>query len=533
MGGGLMQLVTYGSQDVYLTGNPQVTFFKVVYRRHTNFSMEAIEQPFNSGVTPDAGLINTCIIGSSGDLVHDIWIEDRDNSASHGDIYKYIDNVEVEIGGQLIDKQHGDWNAVWWNLTTPESKVGGFIDCFMGNIDAAGGVVNRYYWYPLQFWFCKNIGLALPLIALQYSEVKLKIKWGSESRVSSNAVVLVNYIFLDTDERRRFAQVSHEYLIEQVQRIHGPANTQKIDLNFEHPVKELIWVNDNTAPENSSGATCNFKPMGSPTDSRLSDQLKCKIQFNGDDRFSFRPSRYFKTVQPLQYHTRVPGELGPIKQKRFVMGEGTHTSSSATPTTVPSSTTLAIGTHISFLKDIVILETTMELLGVTNGNTQTTLSLVQGDHAVSSGHNTLTSPEAKSKSATMTTDPDQTLTMGRASGGSHVAAGNALGPQFDTTSYSGSAMTFDLIIMTIKYREKNELIGGNSNHGADIYVYSFALKPEEHQPSGTCNFSRVDNAKLITADADFGLSTNTYKIFAHNYNVFRVMSGMGGLAYSN
>ena len=532
MGGGLMQLVTYGSQDVYLTGNPQVTFFKVVYRRHTNFSMEAIEQPFNSGVTPNAGLINTCIIGSSGDLVHDIWIEDKDDNGSHGDIYKYIDNVEVEIGGQLIDRQHGDWNAVWWNLTTPESKVGGLADCFMGNIDAAGGIVSRYYWYPLQFWFCKNIGLALPLIALQYSEVKLKIQWGSESRVSSNATVLVNFIFLDTDERRRFAQVSHEYLIEQVQRIHGAANTQKIDLNFEHPVKELIWVNDNTDPATSSGATCNFKPMKHPTDSTQSDQLKCKIQFNGDDRFSYRPSRYFKTVQPLQYHTRVPGELGPIKQKRFVMGEGTHTSSSDPPTTVPHSKTLSIGTNISFLKDIIILETTMELLGVTHGNTQTTIGLVHGDHAVSSGNFDLSSPTAVTDTATMTTEPSKKYTLGGATAGAYVPAGKTLGPQFNATGYSGTSMTFDLLIMTIKYREKNELIGGNANHGADIYVYSFALKPEEHQPSGTCNFSRVDNAKLIT-DENFGLSTTTYKIFAHNYNVFRVMSGIGGLAYSN
>lgn len=532
MGGGLMQLVIYGSQDVYLTGNPQVTFFKVVYRRHTNFSMEAIEQPFNSGATPSAGLINTCIIGSSGDLVHDIWIEDKDDVGSHGDIYKYIDNVEVEIGGQVIDRQHGDWNAVWWNLTTPESKVGGFIDCFMGNIDASGGVVPRYYWYPLQFWFCKNIGLALPLIALQYSEVKLKIQWGSASRVSSNATVLVNYIFLDTDERRRFAQVSHEYLIEQVQRIHGPADTNQIDLHFDHPVKELIWVNDNTPPATSSGATCNFQPMKDPTDSTQSDQLKCKIQLNGDDRFSERPSRYFKLVQPLQYHTRVPGELGPIKQQRFVMGEGTHTSSFDTPSTVPASKTLSIGTNISFLKDIIILETTMELLGITNGNTQTTIGLVHGNHAVSSGNFDLSSPTAVTDTATMTTDPSQTYTLGGATAGTHVPAGKTLGPQFNATGYSDTSMTFDLLIMTIKYREKNELIGGNADQGANIYVYSFALKPEEHQPSGTCNFSRLDNAKMITTE-NFGLASTTYKIFAHNYNVFRVMSGMGGLAYSS
>ena len=528
-----MQLVTYGSQDVYLTGNPQITFFKVVYRRHTNFSMETVEQPFNNGVTPSAGLTNTCIIGSSGDLVHDIWIEDKDDNGSHGDIYKYIDNVEVEIGGQVIDRQHGDWNAVWWNLTTPESKVGGLADCFMGNIDAGGNGIHRHYWYPLQFWFCKNIGLALPLIALQYSEVKLKIQWGSESRVSSNATVLVNFIFLDTDERRRFAQVSHEYLIEQVQRIHGPANTKQIDLNFEHPVKELIWVNDNTAPELSSGATCNFKPMVATNNLAQSDQVNCKIQFNGDDRFSYRPSRYFKTVQPLQYHTRVPGELGPIKEKRFVLGEGTHTVSSDTPTTIVSSNKTTIGSDISFIKGVVVLEATHVILGVTNGNAQTTVGLVYGEPSVISGNKTLTSIESVSDTSAFGTGGSQNITTGQSPTGIDIPAGKTLGIQIDATSYSGTAMTFDLIINTIKYREKNELIAGNKEHGANIYVYSFALKPEEHQPSGTCNFSRVDNAKLITDPVDFGTSTTTYKVFAHNYNVFRVMSGIGGLAYSN
>jgi hypothetical protein len=231
-------------------------------------------------------------------------------------------NVEVDIGGQVIDTQHGDWNAIWWNLTTPESKVGGLEECFMGNINVEGGEIDRFFWYPLNFWFCRNVGSAVPLIALQYNEMKLKINWGSVSTVSPKAIVLVDYICLDTDERRRFAQISHEYLIEQVQRIHGPADTDNINLNFDHPVKELIWVNDMTAPASSTGATWKFGAMKDPVRYFVGDQLKCKIQFNGEDRISYRPSRYFKVIQPLKYHTRVPGEWGPVKQRLEVIGDG-------------------------------------------------------------------------------------------------------------------------------------------------------------------------------------------------------------------
>jgi len=537
MAGGLMQLVTYGSHDVYLTGNPQITFFKIVYRRHTNFAMECIEQVLNGG-TPKAGGINTCTISNSGDLVHDIWIEDKARTGSHGDIYKYIDNVEVDIGGQVIDKQHGDWNAIWWNLTTPESKVGGLEECFMGNINVEGGENDRFFWYPLNFWFCRNVGSAVPLIALQYNEMKLKINWGSVSTVSPKAIVLVDYICLDTDERRRFAQISHEYLIEQVQRIHGPADTDNINLNFDHPVKELIWVNDMTAPASSTGATCKFGAMKDPVRYYVGDQLKCKIQFNGEDRISYRPSRYFKVIQPLKYHTRVPGEWGPVKQRLEVIGDGQPVASGDPKIEIASNTTVRIG-HYSWLKDVLIVEDTVELMGLTppttvsSGNNDSTIRSIHGDVETNNGSQSIAPGglTAVTDSGDLTGNANQLHI--NAISDPKVTAGNTYGIEFNTTSYSGSSITIDLILHKIKYREAKTLIAGNKDQSSGIYLYSFALKPEEHQPSGTCNFSRLDNAKLICSGGNFGLATNTYKIFAVNYNVLRIMSGMAGLAYSN
>ena len=338
MGGGLLQLVAYGAQDVYLTGNPQITFFKVVYRRHTNFSIESIQQTFNG--TASAGGRVTCQISRNGDLVHKLYLVLPNADEDGRDAIK---KVEVEIGGQLIDRQYGKWMKIWNELTLPSGKTTGYAK-MVQDADA-----KRYV--PLEFWFCRNIGLALPLIALQYHEVKINIEFES-GKVVSGAELWADYIFLDTDERRRFAQLSHEYLIEQVQFTGSETvpsgGNLSAKLSFNHPVKELIWEGQSN--------------LGT-----------VKLMLNGNDRFAEREAKYFTHVQPYQHHTNIPAE----------------------------------DKHIS--------------------------------------------------------------------------------------------------------------------------VYSFALKPEEHQPSGTLNMSRIDTAQLQLKGAQSG----NLDIYAHSYNVLRILSGMGGLAYSN
>ena len=382
MSGGLMQLVAYGAQDIYLTGNPQITFFKVVYRRHTNFSMEAIEQTLNGTVGTSSRVTST--ISRNGDLVGQCYLEvdtDTVNVANYG--HALIDNVEVEIGGQRIDKHYGHWMETWAELTQPNNAGvlassaanmaatgvnDGSSDTYATKFQkmaAAGGVTAANVdlgniFVPLQFWFCRNPGLALPLIALQYHEVKVILNTSANYNSSSSLKLWADYIYLDTEERRRFAQVSHEYLIEQVQ--HQSASSGKsFDLNFNHPVKELVWADE----WGSGDYTGNEVVTGD----------KWKLVLNGHDRFAEREYRYFTRAQVWQHHTGYGS----------VMGE------------------------------------------------------------------------------------DQ------------------------------------------------------------IAVYSFALKPEEHQPSGTCNFSRIDNAQLKCSTTSGG----NMNIYAVNYNVLRVMSGMGGLAYSN
>ena len=485
-----MQLVAYGAQDIYLTGNPQITFFKVVYRRHTNFSMESIQQTLEGN--PGPGNQMTATISRNGDLVHKMnmtYIPQGNVAANAQGLatagtgvagsslvnaaggvnttvganigHTLFQEIELEIGGQRIDKHYSHWLTIWSELT--ESNPYNLVSAVTANANAlfSGSVGGRYLFdnvapqaattytdrsasahggtltnvaqttltggkscqmssryahmsfnhtgtvagagnvnfanapqfasVPLQFWFCRHPGLALPLIALQYHEVKLKINLCNNNGLSSSAAAPLNfasldiqlwcdYIYLDTDERRRFAQQSHEYLIEQLQVSENQGiAANSVTLNFNHPVKELIWTG---APINTAAGQ-NSQSSGTPSGAynATGANTRVTLKLNGHERFTGRHPEYFSRTQVYQHHS----------------GSG--------------------------------------------------------------------------------------------------------GVSFDDS----------------------------------INVYSFALKPEEHQPSGTCNFSRIDNATLEVRNGGTfnNVAAGGINVYAVNYNVLRIMSGMGGLAYSN
>uniref|UniRef100_A0A6C0C6V6 Major capsid protein N-terminal domain-containing protein n=1 Tax=viral metagenome TaxID=1070528 RepID=A0A6C0C6V6_9ZZZZ len=470
MVGGLLQLTAKGAQDIYLTGNPQITFFKIVYRRHTNFSIESALQTFD-GAASDGGTI-TSTIARKGDLLYKIYIEQKiptgipftETLKNYG--YDFIKEVSLRIGGQLIDRHTNNWLETYAEITQP-NEYGNFSSAhnalfmnsapnigpghtFGNNVShtatkfqsmtMAGGVdsykfinhftnstvdntipsdktpiiipnkqqvtpyytstlikddssslapfyylttdsdnenkiaINDYAEYlynnehhyiytPLQFWFCRNIGLALPLIALQYNEVDVEIRI---KKLINNNIILelyADYIFLDTDERRRFAQISHEYLIEQIQ-IRNGSSEEIHQISFKNQVKELIWVRGDGKKADYDGPLLG----------------KWYIQINGYDRFSPRDISYFTKQQINDYHT----------------GYG----------------------------------------GVTERNS--------------------------------------------------------------------------------------------------IAVYSFCLNPEDHQPSGTINLSSINNFNLVCVPRDSeDISSQHITIYAVNYNVLRIIAGQGKLAYTN
>jgi hypothetical protein len=460
MGGGLLQLVAYGAQDAYLSGNPQITFWKGLFKRHTNFAME----PFRINLTGQAawGVKHSALIGRHADLLYSTYIEvvmpvgtfNNDQGRLGYNLIKY---VELDIGGQLIDRLYGEWLYLWdalssdlttskklWNMVgggpntssltqsysdnlfvsatdggSPDVAALGskattvaFSDtsaCISGSGNSGHPALPNVLYIPLNFFYTRNPGAALPLIALQYHEVKINIEWNEAQVIAGNfvtgtktlkqpvqAAVYIDYIYLDTEERRRMAQNSHEYLIEQTQFNEDKgisSYNNRIDLTFNHPVKELVWVVQPTSYTNCSVSKAYSGTRLQPFTYDQDAVYEQHLQINGQDRMDRRYGDYFNSVQSFQHHSGISA-------------------------TVQTATSLPI-------------------------------------------------------------------------------------------------------------------------HQPGIYSYSFALRPEEHQPSGTCNFSRIDTATIVmnmsggvTISADLD-ATWDVRVYAVNYNILRVMSGMGGLAYSN
>jgi len=438
MGGGIVQLIARGATDINLTGNPQITFFKSVYKRYTNFAIEEVSQSFDGDISNDEFTIQVKL-NHSGDLLRKIWLEidlpetTTNNSDSdfcnwvNGTGYAYIKEASLKIGTQTIDTQYSEWLDIWNEFTDVYRNETILVNKnYYSNSYLIGGSSNKLenlkLYVPLKFWFCKNTGVALPLIALQYIDVKLSITFRSiDSLINAgknNGTTSVfnkgadykkpsiklycEYIYIDKDERRKFAINKHEYLIEQVQKI-GPISAAKIiDLDFNHSVKEIIWVfrdknkgernasteNTNTSLNqdgvvssngndyfNYSSTHTNYKDYIS-TNMSYEPFDNATILFNNNERFSKRPATYFRMVQPLNFHSRVP--------------------------------------------------------------------------------------------------------------------------------------------------DKN------------IYLYSFCFNPEHHQPTGCCNFTKLD-AKLKFDDDENVLSSSEMEIlvFATNYNIYKISNGVGALAYTN
>ena len=432
MPGGLIQLIAIGAQDVYLTKKPEITFFKTVYRRHTNFATETFEDVFMNGIGFDK--LISCDIQRKGDLLSNICLrielpnlngtvknEDKSNVGENKNYFSWvnsighaiIDYVDIEIGGKVIDRQTGEWMEIWSEFSQTAEKRAGYNE-MIGKTDnfkcQFNGPMSLYI--PINFWFCKNIGLALPLIALQYHNIKLNIKfkpfedcWVAKLNTPDGltpdnnnelrASILVDYVFLDLKERKRFAQNSHIYLIEQIQ-YNGDVEFPKgnsiinIPLNFNHPIKEIFWIiqrhdvvkhTTNNNMWKNGNDTFNYSNFVNNVYSILETFDSMCLLMNGQPRFKELPAKYFRLLQPYYHHTRIPCNY--------------------------------------------------------------------------------------------------------------------------------------------------------------IYCYSFALKPEENQPTGTCNFSRLDNVTLRIVKnkpnviTNIELSDYSVRVFAPNYNVLMITGGLSGIMFSN
>lgn len=537
MTGGLMQLVAYGAQDLYLTGSPQITFWKVVYRRHTNFAMESIEQTFNGQA--DFGKKVTCTIQRNGDLIYRVYLQATlpavECPCSESACFRWVNyighalikTVEVTIGGQRIDKQYGDWLNIWNELTQePGHQVG--YDNMVGNTIFLTGTALSHteattLYIPFQFWFCRNPGLALPLIALQYHEVQINLEFRNKEEcyvaktsagcgtgscgVGNNncnlgecqlcvgsleyASLYVDYIYLDTDERRRFAQISHEYLIEQLQFTGDESTTNtnvKVKMNFNHPVKEIIWVvqrEDYCCPginqwnnyTDDFDNDCCEEVNSCPTEpcTICGGISNCIINTNVDNAYGGR------TAFPQgPYRNGLPNKNGPISPVCLSCYERCDIDpATGQRRSLPEGPGCDGCGPVNFGSINV---------GYGGG----------ADHAGLAPLNAGRNPTVRAKIQLNGQD----------------RFSERLGSYFN-------------LVQPWQHHTNVPATG--------INVYSFALKPEEHQPSGTCNFSRIDNATLqlqLTPKAAKGNGAKI-RIYATNYNVLRIMSGMGGVAFAS
>jgi hypothetical protein len=381
--------------------------------------MENIEQTVN-GTSANSGRVSVTI-ARNGDLVGDMYLELKaktglDTRTSDADYNwvaeRAINNVELSIGGQRIDKHYQKWWRLYDNLYHDEAKKATYAK--MATTDG-----NKTVYLPLLFFFNRNPGLYLPLIALQYHEVRIDIDLASDfdSFLDTTAGVKVwaNYIYLDTEERRRFAQKGHEYLIEQVQHTGNDSVTsgqvKQVRLSYNHPVKELVWCFSNTSAKSS---LWNF----------TSKNLNTEIVLDSD--------------------------------------------------------------------------------------------------------------------ATALADSNCFVPLSQGAGVPLLAVGSEGSSEAYTEENAGPLSEFKLVLngqdrfKQQKGKYFNQVQAFNHHTGCPapgVYSYSFALKPEEHQPTGTCNFSRIDNAQVaVTMNTT---TADTMHMFATNYNVLRIQSGMGGLAFSN
>ena len=266
MSGGIAQLVAVGAQDAHLVGQPEVSFFRSNYKRHTNFA-QTVERQVIQG-NPSANGMSTVRFERKGDMLGYVYISNRGANISNwnGQVAK----VELLIGGQVIDEQDYTFSST-------------LAPTVMNQTYAKSTAAFAEKFYPLRFSFCENAQSAIPLIALQYHDVELRITWGSSGSLKDDFEVYAQFIHLDTDERTTLSSTPQNMLITQTQKsVASGSKTQEI--NFNHPVKYLVMFNHKIDD--------------------ISSASKLKLQINGTDVTDFKNCEPHFTTAPLYYHTQ-------------------------------------------------------------------------------------------------------------------------------------------------------------------------------------------------------------------------------------
>ena len=494
MGGGLIQLVSYGIENLYLSGNPEITFFKIIYRRHTNFSTEPIPQFFKN--TPDFNRRVTCTISKNGDLISDMYlyvtlpsiIKQNANlrfSWTKKIGFSLIKNIELEIGGQLIDKQYGDWLNIWDELHKKGSNNINGVNKMIGNIkeltDSSNGKNQYSIYIPLNFWFCGENGLALPVIALQYNDIKIHVEFNKfeDCFIKSPS----NYI--DIDE--------NIVLFEKGEIIHQEIDGVKYEgrfVDFDVLNNRIFYDNltNNLISYTSSVDKSKYVITGSKSMYTCYPKMDTSNILNSGES-----SDYF-----MQYPSFIDSYilvnyiyLDTFERRRFLKSNHEYLISqlqySGETTLVNNNVSVKIPFNHPCREIIWRLQMDFNKNRNDVFNYTTSYDYQQGDDIFKKGTILLNHNERVSE------------------------------------RYSN----YFNLIQPFQHH--------NNSPSKGISMYSFSLNPNANQPSGSCNFSKIDEAKLqLHLDKSISYKHPAkIRIYGLSYNIFRIVNGLGGLAYSN
>jgi len=562
MPGGLLQIVAYGAQDMHLTYNPQITYFKVVYRRHTNFSMENFEYDIFDG--PSFGLRCAYQLSRNGDLMGKVYLKIIIPSVTPNGTSKFawtkrlghaiIDQIEIRIGGQLIDRQYGSWMDVWHELAH-NVNLDRAYDKMIGDVPELTNFNNNtkpeYTLYiPLQYWFCRYIGLSIPLIAIHYHQIEFNMVFNSALSLGTydsefdvsildglsfvRASLMVDNIYLDEEERNLFARSGHEYLIEQVQ-FTGEDSAQservQLELQFNHPTKELVWFL-------KRGIYTTGETFLTYTDGDWNAILINTTRTILEDSILL--------LEPTVYELDGYGNMIIVSQEllpdgpweEFESGSSRHTINGKINVINNSTKSFWINTDSLLIGTYSITDKISATINIgpdgiiTITNIETTINIRDLSHPVSEMIDT------------RATSNDVTIRMFNNYG---VLIDGSFNPISMTKLEYNRQERFDK--RNWKFFNYLQTDMHHSRTPPDgINVYSFSLEPEEHQPSGTSNLSRVEYQILTLYLKDTSLDgydvddveepiinvlspDNRLYVFGPAYNVLRVDHGLAGVAY--
>lgn len=556
MAGGLLQIITYGAQDVYLTDNPHITFFKIVYRRHTDFSFEVFEHPILNNI--NFGSKNAITLSRNGDLITNMYLKIVIDSFTPNPETKFawtrrlghaiLKSFEIEIGGVTMDKHIGVWLDIWFELTQSDKNKKGYLK-MIGDVPEMTEYNNKtkpeYTIYiPIKFWFNRHTGLALPLISIQYHDIIFRIELNDVSKLiitnkKFNQLdslkilhigLVVDYVYLNETERRHFALNDHEYLIEQVQftgEEHGNNEISRYQLHFNHPTKELFW-----AMRHGNYITNKKFLCYTHEDNWNKIIEKCAIDILKNSIILLKA-----TVYNMDMSIAEPGDDPPTTGiwEEFEPGsDGTTINGKINVNNDSTDKSLWINTGSLMIETYNITDKISGTIDVSDDNTITMM-----DISSTITLRDISIPVERMTDTRIDNDDvcvNQFSNYGTLIDGSHNPINYA---QLEFNRHN----RFDKRNWKFFNYAQPELYHSNSPKDG-INVYSFCINPELHQPTGTANFSKIEHITLTLWLKDRTKNNddlplikitnldNIIYIFAFSYNILRVSHGLTGISYN-